>query len=129
MEIMCCFVDGGYNNSHCDKGYGSYAIRYRGKIIERSNIFELPVRTPNEAEYYSLLLLLDSITKRGDKENFMWVINSDSQLMVGQINGTKRCLAHNLLPLYRMAKAFTVNMENIMFVWRPRKKIKKVLGH
>jgi len=129
MEIMCCFVDGGYSNHHYDKGYGSYAIRYRGKVIERSNVFDLPVKTPNEAEYYSLLLLLDSITKRGDKDNFLWIVNSDSKLMVNQINGQYRVQAKNLLPLYKIAKSFIEDIDNFMLIWRPRKKIKKVLGH
>lgn len=129
MKDMYCYVDGGYNKDHITKGYGSYAIIYNNKEIEHSNIFELPVKSHNEAEYYSLIILLDTITKRGDYENFRWHIYSDSIIVVNQSTGRFRTLAPNLIPLNKLVKMMLDKIPYVVVKWKRRNKIKAVLGH
>jgi ribonuclease HI len=125
-----CFVDGGCNNKTHSGAYGSFAVFGKNCII-KSETFLLDLRTSNEAEYGSLIRLLEYISSI-HKTGSYWEVFSDSKLMVSHVNDKWEVKSKNLVDLYTQAKYFIdkINLKSkIVIKWVPRKNIVRVLGH
>lgn len=121
---MIFYVDGGYDNIRKQNGYGSFAA-YAGETEISLVRFDLPeVKSNNEAEYMSLLKLLEWIDVNG-LSNEPNTILTDSRLMVNQISGEWKVKAENLKPFLAMVHL----PEKTELKWITRKVIVKILGH
>lgn len=128
MELYC-YVDGSFNLGNTKKSYGSFVILDdRGKVIG-SQIFILPCESINEAEYESLIYLLNYIINTENWKSNKYVIMSDSQLLVNQISGDWKIKAKNLKRYHSVILSLFEKMGNVILTWTPRRNIVRVLGH
>jgi ribonuclease HI len=127
--LMECYVDGGCNNQKNKGAYGSFAILSGDELIHSETFILDQCKTSNEAEYMSLIKLLEYITNYPNKDKFSWNITSDSKLMVNQINGIYRCSAKNLWILYRKSLELLQYIHKVALFWKGRKHIVAILGH
>lgn len=129
MTNYICYVDGGLNGHGA---YGSYVI-ICGDCVLRSETFMLPTAlTSNEAEYQSLIMLLTCITTFYNNHRGKWLINTDSKLMVNQLDKFKpwRVCAESLKPLNQNCKKFFSKVNGVVNLnWVPREVIVSYLGH
>ena len=136
MKSIICWVDGGYNNVKKTNGYGSFLIRNGEEDILKR--FLLPeANSSNEAEYLSLLKLLDELYAL---VNWVWkqekisvIIKSDSQLMVNQIKGTWKVNSQRLVELNHKClteiKDIEISNVKLKLQWINREENVIMLGH
>jgi ribonuclease HI len=74
--------------------------------------------TTNTAEYHAVICSLNEVKNLNLQDNEI-IVNSDSQLMVYQINGIYRLKDSGLLPLFRAVKDLLVKT-GAKLVWIPR---------
>ena len=95
------FVDGGARGNPGIAGYGIHIEDENKNVLFEESKF-LGVKTNNEAEYLGLIGALDWIDKRAKKAEIE--INSDSQLLVRQMQGKYKVKANNLKKLWLVAQ-------------------------
>lgn len=93
------FIDGAARGNPGPAACGVALLRDGKVVLERGKY--LGTATNNVAEYEGLLLGLELAARLGASEVR---INSDSELLVRQIEGRYRVKATHLKPLYRKAK-------------------------
>ncbi len=128
MKNFICYVDGGCNNIEHSHAYGSFIIFGDNSVI-KSDTFILDSKTSNEAEYESLIKLLEYIIQSNIKG--YWKIFSDSKLTIHQSVGKWKVNSENLKPLNKKVKELinSIGAKNLSIKWTPRKNIVNVLGH
>jgi ribonuclease HI len=94
------YVDGAARNNPGPAGAGIY-LCMQGAPVERYG-FYVGSKTNNQAEYYALLLGILIAKKRIERQDVL-LINSDSQLLVRQLQGIYRVRSPELVPLYQGA--------------------------
>ncbi len=99
MTQVEIFIDGGARGNPGPAACGVALLRDGEVVLERGKY--LGEATNNVAEYEGLLLGLELAAQLGANEVR---INSDSELLVRQIEGRYRVKAAHLKPLYRKAK-------------------------
>lgn len=128
LNEMVCFVDGGCNNITHSNSYGSFIIFNKNGFAEHKT-FVLKTRTSNEAEYESLIMLLEYILEFEGHEDYFWRIYSDSKLIVNQMIGKWGIRAKNLKPLHKKAVELLNRIPHRWLDWTSRKNVESVLGH
>ena len=128
MNEFIAYVDGGFRK-HIDIGaYGSFVVYFEDKEVNRAT-FRLDSLTSNQAEYDSLLFLIDFLRYIFmSKKEVSVTIYSDSELMINQINGKDRCYNKPLKAKLKRIRKF-IKDKNITFIWVKRDKIVEILGH
>ncbi len=87
-EQLQVFVDGAARGNPGPAGAGIYILHKDQEIRES---FFLGEKTNNQAEYFALILALYILIQKLDKDSFKTIfltINSDSELLVKQLNGS-----------------------------------------
>jgi ribonuclease HI len=128
LSEMVCFVDGGCNNITHNNAYGSFIIFNKNGFAEHET-FVLHTYTSNEAEYESLIKLLEYILEFDGHEEYFWRIYSDSKLIVNQMIGKWGIRAKNLKPLHEKAVSLLDRVPHRWLDWTSRKNVENVLGH
>jgi len=127
--MIKAYVDGGCNNRTKKGAYGSFAVFGKDELI-RSETFNLPATTSNQAEYMSMIELLKYLTYNRRMKNKKVVVYSDSRLVVNQIANGWRTREPTLKKLNRRAKGLYKGLkQNVELVWVGRENIEAVLGH
>jgi len=88
----------------------------RGKLIARISQ-RIGQATNNQAEYRAVIAALEEATRLGAKQVKM---NSDSQLVVRQINGEYRVKKATLKPLYQQVKRLQNLLDGFTITYIPR---------
>ena len=117
------YVDGACPNNGTGitgTAYGSWA-KVEGGVISETKTFAMPdAKTNNEAEYLSLISLLE---ENPEKECTIYM---DSQLVVFQVMGRFRVKEPRMKTLLQRVKSL-IGARKVE--WIPRKEIENVLGH
>jgi len=102
-DLSIINIDGGARGNPGESGIG-IVINQNG--IKKGYYFYTGFLTNNEAEYNSLIKALQIAKEKGFKKI---EINSDSELIVNQINGNYRVKKDNLIELYNNVKKEIMN--------------------
>jgi ribonuclease HI len=127
-------VDGGsLEHGTANRGYGSYHLATRDGRRQTVRL-DLGTATNNEAEYRTLIAalkdLLGRITRAGKSPSgYSLVIQTDSQLLVGQLTRGWQVKAANLRPLVDEAAGLLRAFGHTQLEKVPRAEIVRVLGH
>lgn len=135
LKNITAYVDGGCNNRTHSDAYGSFAVFGKDELI-RSETFNLDSKTSNQAEYESMIKLLEYVNfYMKHHKNTKWTIYCDSKLTVKQtVNGWKvnnpilKKLNRRARTLYKRVKSREFK-DQVEIVWIPRAGIVEVLGH
>ena len=130
MRNFIAYVDGGCNNKTKSGGYGSYAVFGKDTLVH-AETFLIPAKTSNQAEYMSMIKLLEFINEYHAKySKTKWTIYCDSRLTVFQIASDWKVNEPTLSKLNKIAKDLYLPMQkDIKIIWTQRKNIVAVLGH
>jgi len=114
-------------------GYGSYQLSTRDGRKQTVRL-DLGMATNNEAEYRTLITALKDLTGRIAKAGkspsaYSLVVQTDSQLLVGQLTQGWQVKAANLRPLVDEAAALLKGFAVAQLEKVPRDEIVRVLGH
>jgi ribonuclease HI len=134
--MITCVTDGGGHNKTHDKFYGSYCYEYdygNGNVFEIERRIPFPdLHTTNEAEYQILITLLERLYELKPKQDIL--INSDSMLVVQQVNGRWQTNSGNLIPFMIQARRLIKSIEKeykvqVTLEWKGRANSVEKLGH
>ena len=101
--LVNVFTDGGARGNPGIAGYG-LVVTNDGQILYQEYKF-LGIKTNNQAEYSGLIAALTWLVNNKDTHQITEVhFNSDSQLMVRQIQGSYKVKASNIVPLFKTVK-------------------------
>jgi ribonuclease HI len=134
VDEIHIFIDGGCrgNGGASPESYGSYAVVYQGQVRRLERFASPDARTNNEAEYASLLMAftyLDGFSRRMGDRPFKVVVNTDSQLIHGQLTLNWKAKAANLRGLVDACKTWLTRYQNVTIHKVGREEIVKILGH
>lgn len=127
-------VDGGsLDHGTANRGYGSYHLANRDGRQQTVRL-DLGTATNNEAEYRTLISALKDLTGRIVKAgrspaNYSVVVQTDSQLVVGQLTQGWQVKSANLRPLVDEAASLLRAFGATQLEKVPREEIVRVLGH
>jgi ribonuclease HI len=127
-------VDGGaLSNGAENRGYGSYQLSTRDGRRQTVRL-DLGTATNNEAEYRTLIAalkdLIGRITLAGKSPaRYSVVVQTDAQLLVGQLTQGWQVKAANLRPLVDEAAGLLKSFGLAQLEKVPREEIVRVLGH
>jgi ribonuclease HI len=128
--------DGGARNAGTAEstGYGSFCLESRTGRKETVRLDFGRGVTNNEAEYRTLIAglrdLLGRIERAGKSSStYSLLVQTDSQLMVGQLTQGWQVKAANLRPLVDEARSLMEAFGRCDLVKVPRDEIVRVLGH
>jgi ribonuclease HI len=113
-------VDGAARGNPGEAGCGAVICDKNGAVVQQLSRY-LGQTTNNVAEYEALLMGLKAVTKLGKKPIR---IQSDSQLLVRQLNGEYRVKDEKLKRLFHKATALLRQFEAYRIVYVPREKNK-----
>jgi ribonuclease HI len=137
LSHFVLITDGGCrrNGQESPTAYGSFAVIAVAKDGTRETGMLRHAQYPdcmtnNQAEYEALLrglvYLTDLVARLGMTPTI--IINSDSELVCGQLNGSMKVKASGLKILNSHAKDLIAKL-NADLHWRPREEIVAALGH
>ena len=116
LEEAKMFTDGGSRNNPGDSACAFVICNMDGTVVEKSGYY-MGIATNNQAEYYGMIKGLERARDLGiNKVN----INSDSQLVVNQMNGFYKVKNQELAPLHQQLKELGDSFEKISFSYVPR---------
>ena len=127
-------VDGGsLEHGTANRGYGSYHLENRDGRRQTVRL-DLGTATNNEAEYRTLIAALKDLIGRINKAGkspakYSVLVQTDAQLMVGQLSQGWQVKAANLRPLVDEAAALLKSFGLAQLEKVPREEIVRVLGH
>ncbi len=102
--IVNIFTDGGARGNPGPAGYGVVVKTFDNKIIYQKSSY-LGIKTNNEAEYAGLISALQWLKDNYQNLDINQVtINSDSQLLICQIQGLYKVKAENLKLLFAQSR-------------------------
>ena len=112
MTYWKLFVDGASRNNPGLSGVGIYLLHNEQPVV-RSGFF-IGIKTNNQAEYVALLLGLFYVRHHVHASDLVQV-NSDSQLLIRQLEGTYKVKNRQLMPLYLCAKRLMESLNISLF--------------
>ena len=107
--MIVAYIDGGARGNPGPAGFGVRVETPDGALVEEFSE-AIGTATNNVAEYRGLLAALEWAAAQGHTQLH---INSDSLLLVQQMNGVYRIKNEGLLPLYRQARHLMVRVGNV----------------
>jgi len=135
IDYQYLVVSDGGSRCHgaANDGYGSYKLEAsdgRRQIVR----LDLGTATNNEAEYRTLIAALEDLAgriERADKSpsDYSVIAQTDSQLVVEQVNCRWACKSDNLRGLLYEAHVYQAKFGRCDVVKVPRAEIVRVLGH
>lgn len=131
MDPIVVYVDGGCHNNGCPDSiaYGSFKVYFRGDL-KRTVGFDLPdAHTNNQAEYNSLIKVINYLMEDKRRLKFPIVIKTDSQLMVGQLTQDWKVKSDSISNQHRTCHFFFTLFPHIRLEKVDREEIVKILGH
>lgn len=114
-RVIIC-TDGASRGNPGPAAIGATIKDEQGKLIARISQ-RIGQATNNQAEYRAVIAALEEATRLGAKQVDM---NSDSQLVVRQINGEYRVKKSTLKPLYQQAKKLQSLFNGFTITYIPR---------
>lgn len=114
-NITRVFTDGASRGNPGDSGIGVLIIDSSGKRTELKKY--LGEKTNNQAEYSALILALENLINLKDSEI---IIQTDSQLIANQMNGSWRVKDKGLKSLYTLAKKLCEQYSKLSINYIPR---------
>jgi len=102
-----------------ESGIGVVLRGPQGELVEISRY--IGFGTNNEAEYHSLIALLEWAVEHGVRD---LIVRGDSQLVVYQADGKRQPKAENLKPLLLRVKQLSGKIGAVRFEWIPREQNK-----
>lgn len=123
--MVTCYTDGGCDNTVKSNAYGSFAIYDNSGCIYKVRL-DQPSQTSNEAEYDTLLSLLNYLVENNIRDVQIF---SDSKLVVNQVNGGWKVMAENLKQRRKRAVELINQLNSVRLSWVSRKVIVSILGH
>ena len=114
-RVIIC-TDGASRGNPGSAAIGATIKDEQGKLIARISQ-RIGQATNNQAEYRAVIAALEEATRLGAKQVKM---NSDSQLVVRQINGEYRVKKAALKPLYQQAKKLQSLFNGFTITYIPR---------
>jgi ribonuclease HI len=116
LEEAKLYTDGGSRGNPGDSACAYVICDPDGKVVEKSGYY-MGMATNNQAEYYGMIKGLERASELGiNKVN----INSDSQLVVNQMNGFYKVKNQELAPLHEQLKGLADSFERVSFHYIPR---------
>ena len=109
-------VDGAARGNPGDAGCGAVIVDGRGAVVKELSRY-LGHSTNNVAEYEGLLMGLEAALQLGQKRVR---VQSDSQLLVRQLEGAYRVKNEKLKPLFQKAVALLRQFERYRILYVPR---------
>ena len=116
LKKAVIFADGASRGNPGSAAIGVTIKDKRGKLITFISQ-RIGRATNNQAEYRAIIAALEEATKLGAKQVD---INSDSELVVRQINGEYRVKKATLKPLYQKVKRLQASLEGFTITHIPR---------
>ncbi len=114
-RVIIC-TDGASRGNPGSAAIGATIKDEQGKLIARISQ-RIGQATNNQAEYRAVIAALEEATRLGAKQVKM---NSDSQLVVKQINGEYRVKKAALKPLYQQVKRLQSLLDGFTITYIPR---------
>lgn len=108
-DTWTIFTDGGARGNPGPAAF-AYVIKRPGQVDVQENGY-LGQTTNNVAEYTGLVKALEHAKELGGKK---LIVNSDSELMVKQMNGQYKVKNEGLRPLYQQASALRKQFESVV---------------
>jgi ribonuclease HI len=108
-DTWTIFTDGGSRGNPGPAAY-AYVIKRPGQPDIEANAY-LGTTTNNIAEYTGMVKALEHARELGGKK---LIVNSDSELMVKQMNGQYKVKNEGLRPLYQQAVALRKHFESVV---------------
>lgn len=124
------YIDGGCLNNQTAtmrKAYGSCRIEKEDGSLRHFFTKNYGNKTNNQAEYLILIDALKWLSKNTDVSKDTSIINTDSQLIVSQLEGGYR--VHSMLISVLFKKATALLHPSMAIIKVPRDTIKSKLGH
>ena len=115
MSITKVFTDGASRGNPGESGVGVLIIDNDGKKTELKKY--LGKKTNNQAEYSALILALENLSHLKGSEI---IIQTDSQLMANQMNGSWRVKDEGLKSLFSKAKKLSQEYKSLTIAYIPR---------
>ena len=135
LRQLIAYVDGGCNNRTHSNAYGSFMVFGENRVI-RTETFILDSKTSNQAEYGSMIKLLEFIDEyMHEHTGTKWTVYCDSKLTVKQTVAGWKVNNPILKRLNRRARSLYKRVNSREFrnrveiIWIPREGIVEVLGH
>ena len=113
-------TDGGARGNPGPAGFAYTIERPGDAAVEEAGV--LGETTNNIAEYTALIRALEHAEKLGGRR---LLVQSDSELMVKQMNGAYKVKHPGLLPLFQQAKQLCGQFDNVVFRHIPREQNKR----
>ncbi|MBU2578701.1 ribonuclease HI family protein [Patescibacteria group bacterium] len=127
MNKLIIYIDGGARGNPGPSALGVLFLGEKGEILKEYSQC-LGKKTNNEAEYLSLIFALKKIKALFGKEklqNLPIEINSDSELLVKQMNGQYKIKEPSLQKLFLEAWNLKIGFKNLKFCLIPREENKR----
>ena len=118
LQIIEIYFDGASRSNPGPAGTG-WVVTSGDDLHQTGNRY-IGKATNNEAEYTSLILALEWLTKNYDISNSILTIKGDSQLVIKQLKGEYAVRAPNLQKLYSRSSKLLQKFKKWEAVWIPR---------
>ncbi|MCK4354731.1 ribonuclease HI family protein [Candidatus Parcubacteria bacterium] len=128
MEKVIVYTDGGSRGNPGPSGIGIVIRNDSGKVIKEYGEFLGPRFTNNEAEYQAVIFALKKIKAlfgKGKIRALEIEINSDSELLVKQLQGKYKILNANIQPLFLTVWNAKLDFGKVEFKHIPREQNKQ----
>lgn len=116
LETAKMYTDGGSRNNPGHSACAYVICDMDDNVVEKSGYY-MGIATNNQAEYYGMIKGLERARDLGINEVN---INSDSQLVVNQMNGFYKVKNQELAPLHQQLKELAESFEKVTFSYVPR---------
>jgi len=128
MKKIIIYTDGGSRGNPGPSAIGVVISDEKGNTLKEYSHYLGDDSTNNEAEYQAVIFALKKIKLLFGKKtayNSEIEINSDSQLLVKQINGEYKILEPNIQPLFLKVWNLKIDFKKITFKSIPREQNKE----
>jgi ribonuclease HI len=116
LEEAKMYTDGGSRGNPGDSSCAFVICKMDDTVVEKSGYY-MGVATNNQAEYLGMIKGLERCRDLGiNRVN----LNSDSQLVVNQMNGFYKVRNQELAPLHQQLKDLAASFEKVNFSYVPR---------
>ncbi len=116
LEQAKIYTDGGSRNNPGDSACAYVICNLDETVVEKSGYY-MGIATNNQAEYYGMIKGLERARDLGINKVF---VNSDSQLVVNQMNGIYKVKNQELAPLHQQLKELIDLFSEVSFTYVPR---------